>query len=126
MVYSVAADIVLIVHLSFVLFVAAGGLLVLWRWKIAWVHLPAVCWGIWIEFSGAICPLTPLEVWLRRQGGAAGYDMGFVEHYLVPLLYPANLTREIQMILGLFVLILNLAVYGVVAYRARSFSRSGK
>lgn len=117
------ADGVVGLHLAFVLFVVAGGLLVLrWRW-LAWIHLPAAAWGALIEFAGWICPLTPLENELRRRAGEAGYAGGFVEHYLLPVLYPSGLTRGVQIALGLLVLILNLAVYGWIVRRGRRAGR---
>jgi len=113
------ADGVLLLHLVFVLFVAAGGLLALrWRW-IPWLHGPALAWGAWIAFSGSICPLTPLENALRRAGGEAGYPGGFVEHYLLPVLYPAGLTRDAQWALGTGLLLFNAAVYALLAWRRR-------
>ena len=109
--YGVLADAVVVLHLGFVLFVVLGGLLVLrWRW-VAWLHVPAAVWGALIEFAGWTCPLTPLEKWLRRQGGLGGYEGGFVEHYVLPVLYPSGLTRGVQVALGLFVLVVNAAVY---------------
>ncbi|TMA22899.1 MAG: DUF2784 domain-containing protein [Deltaproteobacteria bacterium] len=100
MLYRLLADVVLVAHLGFVLFVVAGGFLIL-RWPgMAWVQLPSAFWGLVVEWSGWICPLTPLENRLRAQGGAAGYAGGFVEHYLVPVLYPASLTRGVQVLLG--------------------------
>ncbi len=114
MFYRFLADLVLVVHLGFVLFVALGGVLVL-RWRhVAWVHLPAAVWGALIMFRGWICPLTPLENWLRRLGGEAGYQGGFVEHYVVTLLYPPGLTRGIQVGIGIGVILVNLLVYGRV------------
>jgi hypothetical protein len=111
MIYRVLADAVIVIHLAFVLFVLLGGLLVLrWR-KLAWVHLPAAFWGAAIEFGGWLCPLTPLESRLRQMGGAAGYSGGFLEQYLLSLVYPAELTRSIQMLLGLVVLAVNIIVY---------------
>lgn len=111
MVYHSLADTVLIVHLAFVVFVVAGGLLVL-RWRrLAWVHLPAVLWGILIEYAGWVCPLTPLENALRRRAGEAGYAGGFIEHYLVALLYPGGLTRRVQIGLGTVALAINVVVY---------------
>jgi hypothetical protein len=111
MAYRFLADLVLVLHLAFVLFVALGGLLVL-RWRrAAWVHLPAAAWGAVVMFTGWICPLTPFENELRGWGGEAGYQGGFVEHYVVSLLYPAGLTRGIQVALGLGVILLNVAVY---------------
>jgi hypothetical protein len=109
--YRILAGAVVVVHLLFVVFVAAGGLVV-WRWRrAAWAHLPAVAWGIWIELSGGICPLTPLENHLRRLGGEAAYGGDFVAHYLLPVLYPAGLDRAIQAALAAAVLALNAAVY---------------
>ena len=114
---STLADLVLLVHLAFVLFVVLGGLLVL-RWpRVAWVHVPVALYGAAIEFIGFVCPLTPLEVWLRRRGGEAGYAGGFIEHYITAALYPTGLTREIQLALGTGVLVLNAAVYAVVVRR---------
>ena len=112
-----AADAVALFHLAFVLFVAFGGLLVWCRPRLVWLHLPAVGWGAWIEFSGWTCPLTPLENLLRRAVGEAGYAGGFVDHYLWPLLYPAGLTREGQWMLGAGVLVFNIGVYGVLWVR---------
>lgn len=108
-----AADAVALVHLAFVLFVAFGGLLV-WRWpRLAWLHVPAVAWGAWIEFAGGTCPLTPLENHRRQAVGEAGDAGGFIDHYVWPLLYPVGLTREGQWILGAVVLVINGVVYGV-------------
>lgn len=105
------ADTVLLLHLTFVLFVLFGGLLAL-RWRsILWVHLPAVVWGAFVEFSGWICPLTPLENWLREQGGAGAYEGDFLGQYLLALLYPNGLTRPVQLMLGLFVIAMNTAIY---------------
>ena len=117
MLYRIFADIVIVIHLAFVLFAVFGGLLVL-RWKRwACLHVPAVLWAALIEFAGWVCPLTPLENWLREKGGAIAYRSGFVEHYILPLLYPAVLTRRLQIVLGLFVLGINLGIYGWVLYR---------
>jgi hypothetical protein len=109
--YLLLADLVLIVHLTFVIFVLCGGLLVL-RWRrIAWLHLPAAIWGAAVEFGGWICPLTPLENWLRAQGGETSYNSDFLAQYLLPVLYPGDLTRDIQLLLGTGVVILNTAIY---------------
>jgi hypothetical protein len=106
------AGAVVVIHLAFVLFVMLGGLLVR-RWpRAAWAHLPAVAWGIWIEASGGICPLTPLENHLRGLGGEPGYSGGFVEHYLLPVLYPDGLTRGVQFGLAAAVVLLNAGAYG--------------
>jgi len=122
MLYRLAADAVLAAHLAFVLFVVCGGLLVLRTPRLAWLHLPAVAWGAYVELSGSICPLTPLEVTLRRGVGEAGYGGDFIEHYLVSLIYPAGLTRELQMALGAAALLLNLIVYFIL-WRRRSIRR---
>lgn len=113
---ALLADVLVVLHLLFVVFVMSGGFL-LRRWpKLIWLHLPAVLWGAFIEFSGGICPLTPLENQLRINAGEAGYSGGFVEHYLLPILYPENLTASIQWLLGCCVVIVNLVAYGL-AYR---------
>ena len=113
----ILADFLVLLHLLFVVFVVAGGFLLL-RWpKIAWLQLPAAVWGAYIEFSSGICPLTPLENHLRALGGEAGYSVSFVERYLMPILYPANLTVPIQLVLGGLVVAVNLAAY-TLAYRA--------
>src|SRR5688572_21428004 len=120
MLYRLLADLVVAVHFGFVLFVVLGGLLAL-RWpRAAWLHLPAAVWGAGIEFAAGICPLTPLENRLRYLGGEGGYAGGFVEHYVLPVLYPEGLTREVQLALGAFVIAFNLAVYFLVWRRAKT------
>jgi len=110
--YGALADAVLILHLCFILFVVLGGVLVLrWPW-LAWLHLPAAVWGALVEIAGWICPLTPLEVAFRQAAGRPVYDTSFIEHYLVPIIYPSSLTRDVQIALGVLVLGLNVAVYG--------------
>jgi hypothetical protein len=112
--YRLLADLVLIVHAAFVAFVVLGGLTAL-RWpRAVWVHLPVALWGAGIEFVGGICPLTPLEVHWRELAGDQGFAGGFVEHYIVALLYPDGLTRTIQVALGLFVVVVNAAIYAYV------------
>jgi hypothetical protein len=113
------ANLVVLVHFAFVLFVVFGGLLVL-RWpRVMYLHLPAAAWGAFIELVGGICPLTPLENSLRRSAGLAGYEGGFVEHYILPVLYPAGLTRGVQLVLGMLVIGTNVAIYGwILARRA--------
>jgi len=119
MVYRLLADVVLIIHLIFVVFVVLGGLLV-WRWQsLAWVHIPAALWGTYIEISGRVCPLTPLENHLRRLGGESGYADSFVEHYLWGILYPAGLTSNTQLLLAAVVVAANLAIYGGLLFRRR-------
>ena len=120
MIYRLLADFVLIVHAAFVAFVLLGALLLL-RWpRVAWVHVPVVLWAAGIEFLGGICPLTPLENHWRRLAGEEGYPGDFVEHYIVSLLYPDGLTRTVQVVLGLFALAVNVAIYTVVLIRRRS------
>jgi hypothetical protein len=116
--YRILADIVVLVHFAFILFVIFGGFLVL-RWRaLFWFHVPAAIWGALIEFAGWICPLTPLENFLRMKGGAAaGYQSGFIEHYIFPIIYPKALTRNVQVILGLSALIMNLCIYAWMIYR---------
>lgn len=109
--YRILADLIVIIHLLFILLVLCGGLLVLWRRWLVWLHLPAVLWGIGIELYGGICPLTPLEWRLRQAAGQQGYRGDFIEHYLVPLIYQEALTRNLQLLAGLGALLLNLAIY---------------
>jgi hypothetical protein len=116
-IFRLLADATIVLHLGFVLFVLFGGLLVVRRRAVAWVHVPAVAWGAWVEFAGWVCPLTPLENWLREQGGRAAYTSSFVERYIVPTLYPESLSRELQWMLGAFVLVVNIAVYAAVFRR---------
>jgi Protein of Unknown function (DUF2784) len=111
------ADLIVIMHLAFVLFVVFGGLLVARRPGVAWLHVPAAIWGAWIEFAGWVCPLTPLENWLRQQEGGTVYTTSFVEHYLLPILYPAALSRDVQWLLGALVVAMNLAIYVVIVRR---------
>ena len=114
-----AADAVVALHLAFVVFAAVGGLLAWRRLAYAWVHLPALAWAGFVEFSGTICPLTPLENRLRVRAGEAGYPGSFVEHYLMPVLYPAGLTPDAQKWIGAALVALNVAIYAVALARAR-------
>ncbi|MCL6556296.1 MAG: DUF2784 domain-containing protein [Burkholderiales bacterium] len=117
------ADAVLLLHLGFIVWVGAGGLAVL-RWpRLAFLHLPAVLWGAGIEFTGAICPLTPLENALRRQAGEAGYAGGFIEHYLLPLIYPDALTETVEWLLGALVLAINGPIYWMLWRRSSTLRR---
>jgi Protein of Unknown function (DUF2784) len=113
------ADVVVVLHFTFVLFVIFGGLLVL-RWpRLAYVHLPIAVYGALIEFFGWVCPLTPLEKRLRESAGLGGYEGGFVEHYILPVIYPSGLTRGVQLVLGSLVIGVNLLIYAVIARRRR-------
>ena len=115
------ADFIILIHMSFIIFVLLGGFLAIqWRW-LPWVHLPACVWGAAIELSGWVCPLTPLENWLRYKSGEAGYAGGFIEHYAYPVIYPAGLTHHIQIYLGIGVILLNTIAYTLV-FRRRSKS----
>ena len=122
MLYRWLADVVLLVHFAFVLVVVFGGLLA-FRWpRVVYAHVPIALYGVTIELLGFVCPLTPLEVWLRRRGGEAGYEGGFIEHYLTAALYPTGLTREMQYVLAGLVFAINAAVY-VLLWRRRRASQ---
>jgi hypothetical protein len=115
--YALLADSLVVLHGFFILFVLLGGLMVArWRW-IAWLHLPAAAWGVAVELTGWVCPLTPFENLARHLAGQAGYQGGFVEHYLLAMIYPAHLTRGIQVALGVFTLLVNLLAYGWAWWR---------
>ena len=117
MFYRVAADVVLLVHFGFITFVVLGGLIA-FRWlPIIYLHLPTVVWGALIEFQGWICPLTPLEHHLLRAAGEEGYTGSFLEHYLLPVIYPAALTDTVQIVLGMLVVAVNFAIYTVLWHR---------
>ncbi len=117
MIYRLSADFVVLIHLAFILFAVLGGLLVLKYRRCVLLHLPALVWAVLISLFGWVCPLTPLENWLRERGGVLGYDTSFIEHYLLPVIYPGELTRRIQIFLGLLVLVINLGIYGWIACR---------
>ena len=120
MIFRALADAVLLLHLAFILFVVLGGLLVLRHPRLLWLHLPAAAWGALIEFAGWICPLTPLEQRMRTLGGDDAYSGGFIDHHIVPLIYPEGLTRELQLLLGTFVLAINAVIYLRLWQRRRS------
>ena len=120
MIYAVLADATLALHLAFIVFIVLGGLALLWRRRVIWIHLPAAAWGVAIELFGWTCPLTPLENWLRMRAGEQGYSGTFVEQYLLPIIYPAGLTRSVQLGLAALVLVANLAIYALVWRRSRS------
>lgn len=118
--YWILANLTLILHSIFICFVVLGGLLVFrWRW-IFFLHLPAVVWGTLIEYQEWLCPLTPLEQHFRQMAGQAGYAGGFIEHYLLPLLYPSDLNRDVQIVLGSFVVAINILIYGWLTRRLLS------
>jgi len=116
--YGLLADLTVLLHAAFILFAVFGGLLAVRSPRIAWLHLPAVAWAAFIEFSGRICPLTPLENHYRELAGETRYTGGFIEHYILPVIYPAGLTRDIQFGLGLAVLVVNIVAYGIVVRRS--------
>jgi len=117
MLAKVSADLLVAVHFAFIVFVVLGGFLVLKWGKVAILHIPCVLWGGLIEFSGWICPLTPVERYLREVAGGEAYSGGFIDHYIMPLVYPTGLTREMQISLGIIILISNLGIYGLVIFR---------
>jgi hypothetical protein len=119
MFYRYAADAVLLLHLAFITFAVFGGLMAIWWRKILFIHLPAAAWGVFVEFTGRVCPLTSLENTLRIKSGIAGYSESFVEHYLLRIIYPEDLTREIQYFLGALVVIVNIVIYLWLFYRLR-------
>jgi hypothetical protein len=113
------ADLVVLLHFLFVLFVVCGGILAIWWPRIIWAHLPAAVWGVLIEFGGWICPLTPIENRLRLAQGKDAYEGDFIAHYILPVLYPEGLTRSHQLVLGGLALSINLVVYALVFSRHR-------
>lgn len=116
--HAFLADAVLLLHGLFIVWVVFGGIAVIARPLLAWLHLPAVAWAVWISWSGSTCPLTPLEQSLRRAAGQAGYEGGFIEHYLTAVIYPQGLTVDLQLLFGAIVLGINLALYAVAITRA--------
>ena len=125
MLYTLAANAIVLLHLGYVVFVVVGGLLVFrWPW-ISLLHLPAVIWSVLLELRGWLCPLTPLELMLRKAGGRAGYSGGFIEHYILPVLYPVELDRTMQIAMGSFVLVINLALYSWLLWRLINRYRTG-
>lgn len=126
MFFPMAADLLVIIHLGFIIFVITGGFLVL-KWpRMMYLHIPAAAWGALIEFQGWICPLTPLEQHLRQAGGQRVYSGGFVEHYMEPIVYPAGLTREMQIHFGLVVIAVNLTAYGWLLIRHKRNKGAGQ
>jgi hypothetical protein len=121
--YKLLADLTAITHLAFVIFIILGGLFA-FKWKrMAWVHIPAAVWGAMIEFYGWICPLTYMENYFREEAGIDTMSHGFVAHYIMPVLYPAELTKDLQIKLGIFVIVINLIIYSLVAYRHRRIKK---
>ncbi|MFA6413169.1 MAG: DUF2784 domain-containing protein [Syntrophales bacterium] len=115
--FSLLADLVVVIHFLFILFVIFGGLLVLHKRFWALLHIPAALWGAFVELSGWVCPLTPLENWLRLRGGDPAYTSDFIDRYVVHLIYPSSLTKSQQLFLGLAVIMINGAIYGWIMWR---------
>ncbi|HOJ52382.1 MAG TPA: DUF2784 domain-containing protein [Syntrophales bacterium] len=122
--YFILSNFLVIVHMLFIIFVVWGGIIVVRHPRVAFLHLPACAWGAWIEYSGGVCPLTPWENRFRLLAGDRGYEGDFIEHYLLPIIYPERLTGEIQFLLGSFVVVINAFFYGLAVYRRRKKARS--
>ena len=112
--YEIAADLILIIHFTFVLFVVFGALLIFVSIKIVFIHIPAVIWGSYIELTNSICPLTYLENWFLHKANLTTYSEGFIQNYLVPIVYPMNLTKDLQIYLGIALIVLNIIVYVLI------------
>ena len=112
--YEIAADLILIIHFTFILFVVFGALLLFASIKIIFIHIPAVIWGSYIELTNSICPLTYLENWFLHKANLTTYSEGFIQNYLVPIVYPMNLTNDLQIYLGIALIVLNIIVYVLI------------
>ena len=120
MTFRLLADLTVLLHGAFMVFVVFGAWLV-WRWRwVGWLHVPCAAWGAMVELAGWVCPLTPLENAFRARAGEAGYRGGFIEHYVVPAIYPAGLTRAQQIVLGATVVAINVVAYGLLIRRGAS------
>lgn len=119
MLLRIAADSVLLLHLAFILFVLLGGAMTIWQRWIPFIHLPAAVWGFFVELTGRVCPLTYLENYFRIKAGQSGYTESFIEHYLLDIIYPSGLTREIQLALAGVVVVVNIAIYGWLFFNRR-------
>lgn len=117
--YRLAADTMMIAHLLYIIFVVVGGLIAFRARWILWLHVPAVAWAIYVQFVGRLCPLTTWEVGLRQRAGEAGFEGGFIEHYLVPLIYPANMPAALPLLLGTAVIVINATLYGWLIVQTR-------
>lgn len=120
MTYRIVADMIVLIHFGFILFVGVGGFLVIKWQNIAFLHIPAVIWGALIEFTGGICPLTPLENKFRLAGGEAGFSGGFIEKYIISFIYPDELTRGLQTVIGFAVILINVSIYGYLLHRRKT------
>ena len=119
MLYKLAADSLVLIHFGFIMFVVLGGLLVLSWPKIAWAHIPAAMWGVWIEFTHGVCPLTPLEQSLRLRAGSTSYEGSFINHYIIPIIYPPGFSPQIAQIFGFVLLVFTISIYSFAIYRKR-------
>ncbi len=123
MIYRIAADFVLVTHFAFIVLVVTGGLVVFRYAWFAWIHIPAASWGAFVELTGRICPLTTLENVLRIRAGQEGYVDSFIDHYIVPVIYPAGLTRHVQLMLAGLVVVANVAIYATILLRKRKMRK---
>jgi hypothetical protein len=123
--FRLAADFVLLLHLAFILFAVLGAVMAVWWNWIPLVHVPVAAWGIFVEITGRSCPLTYLENYLRIKAGQSGYTESFIEHYLLEIIYPAGLTRDIQFVFAGVVIVINTAIYGWLLVRKRESHREG-
>ena len=112
--YEIAADLTLIVHVAFIFFVVFGSLLFFVAAKIIFIHIPALIWGTYIELTNSICPLTYLENWFLHKANLTAYSEGFIQNYLIPIVYPTNLTKDLQIHLGIALIIVNMIIYGFI------------
>ena len=124
MIYRLAADLVLLAHFAFIILVVGGGLIVIRYHWFAWIHIPAASWGAFVELTGRICPLTIWENWLRLRAGQEGYDVSFIEQYVLPVIYPAGLTRDIQFALAALVIAVNAIIYATILLRKRAAAKN--
>ena len=120
MLYRIAADMVLMTHFAFILLVVAGALAVFRYPWFVWIHVPAASWGAFVELTGRICPLTTLENFLRIHAGQEGYANSFVEQYILPVIYPVGLTRQVQLLLAGLVVAVNAIIYATILLRKRA------
>ena len=121
--YELAADIILIIHFLFILFVIFGALLLFVEKKIVFIHIPAIIWGSYIELTHSICPLTYLENWLLQKANLTTYSEGFIQYYLVPIVYPTNLTKDIQIYLGISLIVINIVIYAFIFGKMKKNSK---
>jgi len=121
--YEIASNLILLVHLIFIIFVVLGGLLFFASRKIIFIHIPALIWGIYIELTSSICPLTYLENWFLHKANLITYSGGFIQNYLVPIVYPADLTKDLQIYLGITLIVVNIIIYGFILNKIIKISK---